>query len=1039
MNLVKASLRHPQVVSVITALICVAGVLALFSMPRREDPVSTIRRGLVMAIYPGASAEEVEEQVTGPLETRLFAHKEVRKAKTVSHSMSDFVVIDVTLEDDVMDIEVFWSKLRHDLNEFGFMSLPQGVVGPIVNSDFGDVVAVLLSITGDRYGARELQTYAERLETELQTLPQVSRIRRIGVQPEKIYVTSSLQRLVQHGIGPLQVMGALSQQNVVSPAGSFDAAGTQAPIRTSGLYQTEEQIRRQIVGVSPINGAPIYLGDFATVERRYGDPDFFVRANGEQALMLTIEMRAGENVVTFGEDVDAAIERVQALIPPDVEIKAMVDQPLVVEESIGHFLTEFGLALIAVVAVCLLLLPLQVATIAATAIPITVLMTFAVLRFLGIELQQVSLAGFIIVLGMVVDDAIVIADNYVELLDHGVSRDEAAWRSASDLAVPVLSATMTIAAAFLPLLFIPGTTGEWLFSLPVTVALALTNSYLVAMLLTPLLCKTFIKQGLHAKAAHQPAAGTKKKFNMLDWMQALYDRTINYAMAHKRQTMAFGVVAVLAGVGMSSMVPQLFFPPAERDEFSFTIWMPEGTRVTATDAVVRRIEAELAKEPDVVAYASFVGQGAPRFFFSFEPVLTRPNVAQVVVHTTSAKATPGLVTSLRAKLPTLVPEAEVDLQRLTQGNPMWSPIEVRISGDDLGQLQEIGQRVTGILESTPNSYLVRNDFREDAYAVQVDLQPEVASRLGVNATTVSNMLAATFLGLPVSKFWEGDRAVDIVLRLDGSHGAGFEDVGNTYVVGPMAKSPLRGVAAVRPVWERSRIVRRNGVRTLTVGSYAEEGTLPSTVLKAAQSQIDTLTLPAGYSIKYGGEIADQTESFGHMSVGMVAGVFLIFLILLFQFRRVKDALIIMASVPLALFGAYFGLVITNNPFGFTSFMGLIALTGVVVRNAIILVDFIHERMAHGGRLEEAGLEAGKRRLRPIFLTTMAAAAGLLPMIFSGSGLWSPLASVIAFGLIFSMIFTLIVVPVLYVLATPESVFHHEREPEPRHERVPVPA
>lgn len=1017
MNPVRASLRYPQVGYVLTALVCLAGALALNDMPRREDPKIAIRRGLVLAAYPGASAEQVEEQVTKVIEQRLFGFAEVRKAKTVSTSMVGGVVIDVTLEDAVVDVDRFWSKLRHDLNELRFTSLPQGVLGPIVNSDFGDVVAVLLAVRGDRYGYRELRDYLERIETELLRLPALSKVKRLGQQDEKIYVTGSMQRLVQYGITPLALIGALQQQNVITEAGAFDAASTRAPIQVTGFYHTEDEIRRQMVGMSP-QGSPIYLGDLASVERRYEDPEFLVRAMGRPALMLTLEMREGYNIVQFGREVDAAIARVSRQLPPDVQITPIVNQPKVVEERIGHFLREFGLALVAVIAVTMVLLPLPVATVAATAIPVTVLMTFAMLRGMGIELQQVSLAALIVVLGMVVDDAIVIADAYVELLDEGVPRDEAAWRSATSLAVPVLTATLTIAASFLPMAFLPGQMGEFMFSLPVTVAIALANSYVVAMLLTPLLCKGFIKKGLHATATAGHADGPKKR-GVLDLMQTSYDRAIGWAMGHRRQTMAFGVAAVAAGLLLGAVTPQLFFPPAERDEFALNVTLPEGARLEATDAVVRRIEATLAADSDIVTYASFVGQGGPRFFFSFEPAFPRPNVAQIIVRTRAVSVTPSVVSRLRHSLPRKVPEAELDVQRLTQGNPMWAPIEVRISGPDLATLQTIGERVGDILRKTRGSFLVRQDFREDAYALDVDLQPEVASRLGMTSTVVSNMLAGTFMGIPASTFREGDRSIDIVLRLDEGHRAQFEDLGATYIVSSVARVPLRGIARVKPVWQRSRIVHRNGVRTLTVGSFAQEGVLPSRVLRGAQPTLDTLTLPPGYDLSYGGELADQTESFGHLSVGMLVSVLLIFLILLFQFRRLKDSLVVMVSIPLALMGAFAGLLITGNPFGFTAFMGLISLSGVVVRNAIILIDYIHEQTAAGSSIADAALSAGRRRLRPIFLTTVSAAAGLTPMILSGSGLWSPLASVIAVGLIFSMVFTLVVVPVLYVMVTPE--------------------
>lgn len=1013
MNLVKASLRYPQVTSFLTGLVVLAGIAALLQMPRREDPKVAIRRGLVLAAYPGASAEQVEEQVTKKIEQRLFGYGEVRKAKTVSTSLAGGVVIDVTLDDALKDPGPFWSKLRHDMNELSFQGLPKGVLGPIVSSDFGDVIAVLVAVTGERYSQSELDEYLKQIESELLRIPAVSKVKRIGERPEKIYITGSMQRLVQYGITPLHLIGALQSQNVVAEAGSFSGGNTRAPIHTTGLYQSEEQIGRQMVGMSN-RGTPIYLGDVADVERREADPDFFVRANGQPALMLTIEMREGYNIVDFGREVDAQIERVKAQLPPDVHVASMVDQPKLVKERVSHFLVEFAMALVSVIAVTLILLPFPVAAVAATAIPITVFATFAILRLMGIELQQVSLAALIVVLGMVVDDAIVIADNYVELLDEGVPKEDAAWRSANDLAIPVLAATVTIAAAFLPMGFLPGSMGEFMFSLPVTVAIALANSYIVAMLLTPLLCRAFIKKGLHAAPGKAKAQNRR---GALEVMQATYDRVIAYAMAHKRQTMAFGIVAVLAGLGLGAIVPQLFFPPAERDEFAINVWMPEGTRLDATNRAVLEIEKALKADGNVITYASFVGQGGPRFFFSFEPALPRPNVAQVIVRTASVGATPKIVQRLRDSLPLAVPDAEVDVQRLTQGNPMWAPIEVRISGPDVATLRQLATKVSDILEKTPHSFMVRNDFREDAFALQVNVNPEIASRLGMTNTVVSNMLAGTFMGIPVSTLWEGDRPIDMVLRLDESHRSRAEDVGSTYMVSQYARMPLSGIAEVKPVWEPSRIVHRNGIRTITVGSFSEEGVLPSKVLAAVRPKIDALELPPGYDIQYGGELADQTESFGHLSVGMVVSVLLIFVILLFQFQKIKDALVVMVSIPLALFGAYFGLLITRNPFGFTAFMGLISLTGVVVRNAIILIDFIRGRLAEGEPLEMAALEAGRRRLRPIFLTTVAAAAGLTPMILSRSGLWSPLASVIAVGLIFSMVFTLVVVPVLYVLVS----------------------
>jgi multidrug efflux pump subunit AcrB len=1017
MNPIKSSLQNPQVTFVITALACIVGVYALLQMPRREDPRVTIREGLVLAAYPGATAEQVEDQVTRKIEQLLFGYSEVLKAETVSTSMVGGVAIEVVLDDAVKGVDVFWSKLRHDLNELRFTDLPQGVLGPVVNSDFGDVVAVLLAVTGKNYSYSQLQEHMDLLEQELLRLPAVSKVKRIGDQTEKVYVTSSMQRIVQYGITPLHLVDALQSRNVIAEAGGFDATSTRAPIRTAGFFQTEEQIRRQIVGVSP-GGAPIYVGDFAQVERRMGEPDFLVRAQGQPAIMVTLEMRDGYNIVDFGNSINAAVDRVRARLPADVEVVTLADQPKVVRERISHFLKEFGGALFAVILSTVILLPLPVAMIAAAAIPVTVFLTLAFLWSIGIELHQVSLAGMIVALGMVVDDAIVITDNYVELLDRGLERTEAAWRSASDLAIPVLTSTLTVAAAFLPLAMLPGNMGEYMFALPVTVIAALACSSVVAMFLTPILCLRFIKQGLDTTARPERP---DYKARFLNGLQRTYDRAIDYAMAHRRTTMAFAVGAVAAGGLLGASLDQRFSPPAARDQFAMNIWMPEGTRLGATDDVIREIEAELDADPDIIAFASFIGQGGPRFYWAFQPALPRPNIAQLIVQTTSVDITPEVITRVREKLMLRVPQAEVDVQELTQSYPVWAPIEVRVSGPDVSTLKTIAADIKEIFEATPGSFMVRDDYREDSYALVVDVDPELASRLGMSNSIVANSLAGTFLGMPVTTFWEGNRSVDIVLQLDESHRSSFEDIGTTYIVSSMARVPLRSMAELRPEWHNSRIIRRNGTRTITVGSFAEDGVLASNVLGHARATLDTLTLPAGYEMSFGGEYADQVKTFSDMNVAMALSMLGIFLVVLFQFKSSKDALIVMAAIPLSLFGAMLGLVITGNPFGFTSFMGLIALTGIVVRNAIMLLDFIHEKRREGWPVRQAALEAGRRRLRPIFLTSVSGAAGLTPMILSGSGLWSPLASVIAVGLLCSMVFTLLIVPVLYVLTTKEAL------------------
>jgi outer membrane protein TolC len=516
----------------------------------------------------------------------------------------------------------------------------------------------------------------------------------------------------------------------------------------------------------------------------------------------------------------------------------------------------------------------------------------------------------------------------------------------------------------------------------------------------------------------QEETGEARKLTPLDHMQKGYNRVITWAMLNKKLVLVSSVAAFVIGLGILAMVPQLFFPLAERDQFVMDVWLPEGAKIEATDATVRRIEAVLSKEKQVKMYASFLGESAPRFYYNVNPQAPAANYAQILVNTGSAKETPKLVERLRERLPDVVPEARVFVKELQQGQIMEAPVEVRISGDDIATLETLGNQAEEILRHTPGATYIHTDWHEDAWQVGMNVREEVANRMGLTNAGLAQQLAAGFEGAPMTTFWEGDRGVDVVLRLSPADRQSFQNVSDTYVMSPVtgAKVPLAAVASLTSEWQPGRIVRRNGVRTLTVRAFPGRGRLASEILGHARKQLDTMALPAGYRIEYGGEFENQQEVSGELRNALLISLVLIFLILLFQFRTLVDPLIVMVAFPLALPGAALGLLITHNTFGFTAFIGIISVGGLVVRNSIILIDYIHERMKSGVDLEQAALEAGERRLRPIFLTSAAAAVGVIPMILSGSSLWSPLASVIAFGLLGSMVFTLVAIPVLFVVA-----------------------
>ena len=1022
MNPVRAALRYPQVTLVLSAMLFVAGLYAMLTMPRREDPKITIHTGIVAAVYPGATTREVEDQVTRKIEERLFRFSEIRRDKTFSTTRNGMVVINVDLDKSIKDSDEFWSKLRLDMAQLKATGLPAGVRGPIVDSDFGDTVAVLIAVHGGNYGPRELKGYAQTVETGLRAIPAVSKIKRIGDQKEEIDIGTSTERLSQYAVNPLKVMGALQGRNTPQYAGRVPAGQSKTSIESGGRLETEDQIRQVMVDVSP-TGQPVYIGDLATVDRVYKDPTEYARIGGEQTILLAVEMHEGNNIVNFGNTLRAALKNVQATLPPDVKLDLVADQPRVVSERIGDFFREFGIAIVAVILVTMLLLPLRVALVSAIAIPVSVSMTFGMLNVCGIELQQVSISALIVVLGMVVDNAIVIVDNYVELLDRRVPIDEAAERCATEMAVPVLTATLAIIAAFAPLLLLTGAIGEFIRSLPIAVAISLGTSFFVAMLLTPLMARFFIPKGL--KDHEQEDSGEPRKLTPLDHMQHYYNRAITWAMQNKRTVLLSSVLAFVAGVGILLLVPQLLFPLAERDQFVMDVWLPEGAKIEATDAAVRRIEGVLSHEPLVKEYTSFLGESAPRFYYNVNPQAPAGNYAQILVNTKKVKGTPELVARLRQKLPEAAPEAKVFVKELQQGQVMEAPVEVRISGDDIATLETLGNRAEDILRHTAGATYIHSDWHEDAWQVGVNVREEVANRMGLTNAAIAQQLAAGFEGAPMTTFWEGDRDVDVVLRLDPAERQSFQNVSDTYVMSPVngAKVPLAAVASLTSEWEPGRIVRRNGVRTLTVRAFPGGHRLASEILGDARKQLDSLPLPPGYHIAYGGEYQNQQETFGEMRNVLVISLVLIFLILLFQFRTLVDPLIVMAAFPLALPGAALGLLITRNTFGFTAFIGIISVGGLVVRNSIILIDYIHQRMQNGVELEQAALEAGERRLRPIFLTSAAAAVGVIPMILSGSSLWSPLASVIALGLLGSMFFTLVAIPVLFVVV-------HHRHPVP---------
>ncbi|MCD7973717.1 MAG: efflux RND transporter permease subunit [Candidatus Azobacteroides sp.] len=1012
MNFIKSSLKYKQVTLSVLGLMFLTGVYSLFTMPRREDPEITIRQGLIIAYFPGASSVQVEAQVTKTLEDYLFQFDEVKKDKTYSMTQDGLVVVNVSLEDNVKEPKIFWNTLRHQMLVTKQLNLPPGVVGPIVDSDFGDTEAIIIGLRSLGADYAQLEEYIKKLEDYLLPVTAVSKIKRIGEQPEQISILFNSFRLSQYGLNEADVLKILQSQNLIGATGSIYTTTEQVPLYTTGYYQTQEEIANQVIGTSK-TGEVIRLRDVAEVKRAYTDPTSTVSINGNIALILSLQMEAGNNIVQFGKAVDKKVEEVKDILPSDVELVTFVNQPSIVKVNVNSFIREFLLAIISVIIVIVLLLPFRVAFVAAMAIPMTIAVTIALMNLLGVELQQVSLAALIVVLGMVVDDAIVIADNYIELLDEGEKPWTAAWRSASELIVPVFTATITIIAAFIPIVLLTGVIGEFIHALPITVTIALASSFTVAMLFTPMLCFTFIKKGLND---NKEKDGKKKRRTLLDIMQDQYNKILEWVV--KRPVLVISVsllTILLAGLIFKFGIRQKFFPAAERNQFVIEMWLPTDTKLDKTREKLTDLENLLKNDDRVLNYTTFAGTGAPRFYYNFSPEFPVTNYGMILINTTNTETAAAMRTDLFPKVGKVVPEGMVDVKLMQQGQPLDAPVEVRVVGEDIPYLEMMGDSIKSIIRKSKGSRLVHTDFHESYYGISVNLKEE-ASRLGFTTQSVSEMIYAAFSGAPVTSVYEGDKKLNVVFRLEEDLRRTTDQLKDLYVSSPVtgASVPLEEIADITPEWSPGRIMRRNGIRTITVQSETYDNVLPSKLLAEIKPQVNNIKLHPGYFIDYGGESGNQEEIMSQLIKVLLISLLLIFLILLFQFRNIKECVIVMLTIPLSLLGAMLGLFITGNNFGFTSFIGLISLSGVVVRNAIILVDYANGLVKQGTDIRTAAMESGRRRLRPIFLTAMAAAIGVFPMILSGSSLWSPMASVIAAGVIWSMFMSLLTIPVIYM-------------------------
>ena len=1000
-------MRNFRITFLIVGCLFVFGIYALARIPKQEFPEYTIRQGVVVGVYPGATAEEVEEQLAKPLEQFLMTYKEVKRAKTTSTSQNGMCYVMVELNDDVNDKDEVWSKVKHGLAAFK-MQLPAGVAAVVTNDDFGDTSALLITLESDTRSYRELKGYMDDLSDRLRRIESVSNLRPYGVQQEQISVYADPERLAAYGIGEKTLSAALAAQGLTPLGGSVSNAETETPIHIAPSLAGEREVAEQIVWSDP-EGHVLRVKDVARVVREYDDPDSYIRNNGHRCVLLSLEMQAGNNIVEYGREVDEVLHAfIEEELPADVSVQRIADQAKVVGDSVHSFLRDLFVAMAIIIVVMMLLFPLRSAIVAALTIPMSTFISVGMMYLCGIPLNTVTLAALVVVLGMIVDNSIVVIDGYLDYLGRGHSRWFAAVESAREFFPSLLLATTCICMIFYPILFtMTGMMGDFLTWFPWTITINLMVSLLLAVMVIPFL------EILIIPAVHVRRDGRR---SFTDRVHDVYRRVLAWTFRHGWLTISLGAASVAVSLLIATQLKFRMVPFADRDQFAVEIYLRPDTPLERTGAVADSVYRALRADDRVKSVTSFVGCSSPRFQMSYAPQIAGKNYAQFIVNTTSVDDTESILDEYADAWADRFPEAYVKFKQLDYQNV--PSLEFRFYGSDIDSLRAAADRLMARMRQMPELQWVHTDYEDPRAIAEVRLDPVTASQLGITRTVVAANMALASGDVAVGSVWEGDYRLPVVLKRDARLGErSLSDIGDTYVSSPVpgVSVPLRQIADVEPAWSQSKIVHRNGMRCITVTADLKRGANAMRMTSRISRMLkDEIPLPPGVETELGGAHEFDAETLPPIAAGLSISLVIIFFFILVNFRKFGITLVVMASMSLCLFGAMVGLWIADFTIGLTSVLGFITLLGMIVRNVILMYQHAEDKrkVCHwSGKL--AAYDAGKRRMVPIFLTTATTAVGVVPMMLGGSTFWAPVGVTIFAGGIGSLILVVTILPVLY--------------------------
>ncbi len=1013
-------MRSHTLVYVIVACLVAFGIYSLPKMNKDEFPEVTIRLGVVAGVYPGATAQEVEEQVAKPIEQYLFSFKEIDKRKTYSISQDGIVYVFAALSPKVMNADEAWAKIRGGISLLKQTQLPTGLLAVVVVDDFGNTSSMLLALESNERTPRELEELAEQLSDRLREIPQMGSIKIIGQQREEIAVTLDVERISKYAVNQNVIMARLATQGFRTMTGEISNDMGAALIHVDVPYRTEYELGEQIIFSDPVTGQNVRLKDIATIERRYKNPTKFIEHYDKDSkggcVMLNIEMQPGNNIVAFGDEVDKILEHMSGVFPPDVQMHKVTDQPRVVNASIRSFLKDLVVSVIIVIMVMLVLFPLRTALVSSTGLPVCIAITWGIMYLFGIELNTVTLAALIVVLGMVVDDSVIVIDGYSDLLAKGHSRWYSAAVSTRDLFVPMVLATTSISGMFFPMLkLMTGPMADFVKLFPWAVFIALTCSIFYAVWIIPYMATVMIKP---KPRDAKPTLIERIQARFFDSLQSGYRKLLDACFRHPWVTMGTSFGMVLLGLFLFTCLDIQLMPKAERDCFAVEIHLTHGSSLEQTHFVADSMASILNADPRVKSVTAFVGMASPRFHATYAPQMAGEHYAQFIVNTVSDDATAEVIAEYQPKMENMFPNAFARFKQLDY-QAVSNPIEIFVQGSDIGELEEVADSLKTFMATLPELTWVHSNYDETVQTIRLRLRDDEASRLGVTQASLSLYLNGALNGRGMTSIWENGYKTPVMLYSAGTDTFSYSDIGNIMIPTPLPDVwvPVRQVATIEPNFHHAMIQRRNSIRTITVSADIR-GTIAQIrmmrpIRKYIKKQIEP-NLPDGVRLSYGGLTLITREMLPGLGMTVGAAMLVLLVLLVYHFKSFSISFLSLSVSFLCLFGANFGLWMFGLHFSVTAILGVISLIGIIVRNAIIMYEYAeHLRMSEHKSAREAAYLAGIRRMRPIFLTTATTALGVVPMITAATSLWMPMGVVICFGAILTMPLVVTILPVAY--------------------------